>query len=177
MSLAAFRKTEQQDELAQLAKEHLKHDLEPSDREVLLKATKRVTTSATVGTLIGLGLGIYAAIRLKRIRTEMFAAFRAGEKPSYVVFANGRQEPVPDITPLMRPTKFGDIATHFFFGLGGMILGGELGLLLGSWSASRTISRDPGRKARIENAYRLFRVDVLRKEAARLEAGGSALNV
>jgi hypothetical protein len=58
-----------------------------------------------------------------------------------------------------------------------MILGGELGLLFGTWSASRAISKDPARRARIENAYKKFRVDVLRKEAERLERGGSALNV
>jgi L-asparaginase/Glu-tRNA(Gln) amidotransferase subunit D len=91
MSLAAFRKTEPHDDLAKLANEHMKHDLEPSDRDALLKATTRVTTSTTVGTLVGLGLGLYAAIKLRKIRTEMFAAFRAAEKPSYVVFANGRQ--------------------------------------------------------------------------------------
>jgi hypothetical protein len=91
--------------------------------------------------------------------------------------ANNNTEPIPDITPLLRPSKFGDMATYFFFGLGGTILGGELGLLLGTWSASRAINKDPARRARIENAYRLFRVDVLRKEAARLEGGGSALDV
>jgi hypothetical protein len=77
----------------------------------------------------------------------------------------------------MRPTKLGDFATYFFFGLGGIVLGGELGLLFGSWSASRVLSKDPERLARIENAYRLFRADVLKREAARLERGGSALNI
>ncbi|KAI8630683.1 hypothetical protein F5Y19DRAFT_426056 [Xylariaceae sp. FL1651] len=177
MSLAAFRKSEQQDELAKLAEEHLKNDLEPSDREALVKATSRVTTSTTVGTLVGLGLGVYAAIRLRKIRADMFNAFRAAEKPTHVIFSDGRKEPIPDITPLIRPTAYGDWATYFFFGLGGTILGGELGLLLGTWSASRTISQDPVRKARIENAYRLLRVDILRKEAERLERGGFALNM
>ena len=72
----------------------------------------------------------------------------------------------------MRPSRYGDIATYFFFGLGGTVLGGELGLLLGTWSASRALSKDPARLKRIENAYRRFKADYLRREAARLEAGG-----
>ncbi|KAI1809756.1 hypothetical protein GGS20DRAFT_590291 [Poronia punctata] len=177
MSLAAFRSSEQHNDLANLAKEHMKHDLDASDRDALVRATRKATTYTTVGSLIGVGLGLYAAIRLRKVRSEMFAAFRAKEKPSFVVFPNGRQEAIPDITPLMRPTSFGDFATHFFFGLGGLFLGGELGLLSGTWSAARVISEDPARKSRIENAYRLFRIDVLRKEAARLEEGGSLLDV
>ncbi|RWA13322.1 hypothetical protein EKO27_g1775 [Xylaria grammica] len=131
MPLAAFRKSEQHDELTRLANEHLQSDLEPSDREALLKATTRVATATTVGSLIGLGLGLYASIRLGRVRADMFTAFRAGEKPASVVFANGRQEAAPDATPLMRPTKFGDFVTYFFCGLGGTLLGGRARLAYG----------------------------------------------
>lgn len=213
MPLAAFQKSEQHDELTRLANQHIQSDLEPSDRDALRKATKRVATSTVVGSLVGLGLGLYASIRLRRVRTEMFAAFRASEKPSSVLFANGREgkqytmdmarleekrkrarsvrketkskadtrtsttEAVPDITHLMRPTTLGDFATYFFFGLGGTVLGGELGLATGTWSAGRGINQDPARRERIENAYRLLRIDFLRKEAARLESGGSALNI
>ncbi|KAI1330746.1 hypothetical protein F5Y16DRAFT_362557 [Xylariaceae sp. FL0255] len=175
MSLAAFRRSEQHDELGRLAKEHMQNDLEPSDRDVLSKAASRIATPTTIGTLVGLGLGVYAAFRLRKLRGDVFTSFRASERPSHVVFSNGRQEPVPDMTPYLRPTTFGDVATYFFFGLGGTILGGELGLLLGTWSASRTISRDPARKARIEKAYRLFKADVLRKEADQLEKGVAEL--
>ncbi|KAI0392550.1 hypothetical protein F5Y17DRAFT_436093 [Xylariaceae sp. FL0594] len=177
MALAAFRTSDQYNDLTNIANEHMKHDLEPSDRETLLRATRRATTAATVGSLVGLGLGLYSAIRLRKVRTEMFAAFRASEKPSYVVFPNGRQEAVPDITPLMRPTKLGDFATYFFFGLGGVMLGGEVGLFTGTWSASRIISKDPASQRRIESAYRLFRADILKREAALLEKGGPALKI
>ncbi|KAI1354117.1 hypothetical protein F5Y01DRAFT_22689 [Xylaria sp. FL0043] len=175
MSLAAFRRSAHHDELTKLANEHIQTDLEPADREALLKATTRVATATTVGSLVGLGLGLYASIRLRKIRTDMFAALRAGEKPTAVIFANGRQEAVPDITPYMRPTKFGDFATYFFFGLGGTIIGGELGLFSGTWMASRNISKDPARRQRIEKAYRAFKVDVLRKEADQLEKGSTAI--
>ncbi|KAI1196556.1 hypothetical protein F5X97DRAFT_206955 [Nemania serpens] len=177
MSLAIFRRSEQHEDFTKLANKHIQSDLEPSDRELLRKAVKRVATSTTVGSLIGIGLGIYASVRLRKVRTDVFAAFRAAEKPSFVVFSNGRQEAIPDITPLMRPTKLGDIATYFFFGLGGTVIGGELGLLTGTWSASRRLSKDPASRERIEKAYRAMRVDFLRKEAERLESGTSALRI
>ena len=80
-------------------------------------------------------------------------------------------EAIPNITPLLKPTTLGDIATYFFFSAGGLFLGGETGLLTGSASASRTVSRDPESKARIETAFRKFRADVLRKEADDLDGG------
>lgn len=49
-------------------------------------------------------------------------------------------------------------------------MGGELGMVTGSWSARRSITADPERKARIENAFRRYHADVLRKQAQRLEA-------
>ncbi|KAI1630689.1 hypothetical protein F4809DRAFT_635737 [Biscogniauxia mediterranea] len=173
MSFAAFRRSERQEEFNKLAEEHIQRDLEPSDRDALVKASTRLTLPTTVGTIVGLGLGIYAAFRLRRVRAEMFNAFRASEKPTHVIFSDGRKEVVPDITPLLQPSRFGDFATYFFFGLGGTVLGGELGLLLGGWSATRLINKDPSRRQRIENAYRKFRADYLRREADRLEAGAT----
>ena len=85
--------------------------------------------------------------------------------------ADGKIEPVPDLTQYVTPTKLGDWATYFFFGLGGLFLGGETGFLTGSWSAARVITEDPTRKDRIEEAYRRFRIDVLKKEIQRLEVG------
>lgn len=101
----------------------------------------------------------------------MFQAFRAAEKPTHVRFADGREEAIPDITPLLRPTTLGDIATYTFFALGGVFVGGETGLLTGSWSAKRSIGQDPESRKRIENAFMSFRADVLRKEIEQLEKG------
>jgi hypothetical protein len=53
---------------------------------------------------------------------------------------------------------------------------GELGFLLGTWSAARTIASDPARKKRIETAYRKFKADYLRQEAKRLDEGGSVFS-
>lgn len=171
MSLAAFRKSQQHEDLAKLAEEHFQHDLDESDRDVLKKSARTVSVHAAVGSLVGLGLGVYIAYRLRKARLDVFNAFRAVEKPTHVVFAGGRTEPIPNITPLLQPTRWGDFAAYFFFSLGGLFVGGETGLLTGTSGAARSIRRDPGREKKIENAYRRFRVDALRKEADRLENG------
>lgn len=69
----------------------------------------------------------------------------------------------------MRPTTLGDVAAYTFFGFGGLFIGGEIGILTGSASAGRTISRDSGSRERIETAFRRFRADLLRKEADTLD--------
>lgn len=71
----------------------------------------------------------------------MFAAFRASERPTAVKFASGREEAIPDITELLKPTTLGDIATYTFFALGGVFVGGEVGVLTGSWRAKAGIMR------------------------------------
>jgi hypothetical protein len=78
---------------------------------------------------------------------------------------------------LHGPSKFGDWATAFFFGLGGLFLGGETGFLTGSWSAARKVTADPGRQERIENAYRKFRIEVLQKEIEKLQGGHPVFGV
>ena len=125
---------------------------------------------------------------------KFFNAFRAMQKPTHVKFADGREgtntstlprpsfkpslthipppiEAVPDITPLIQPSKIGDIATYTFFSIAGLFLGGETGMLTGAGAAKRAVSRDPAAKERIERAFRAFRVDVLKKEIEMLEGG------
>ncbi|KAB5577994.1 hypothetical protein GE09DRAFT_1214207 [Coniochaeta sp. 2T2.1] len=169
--LAVFRPAPQYDDLSKLAQAHFNHDLSPDDKSTLRAASRKVSNHTVLGSLLGLGLGAYAAVRLRRVRADMFQAFRGAEKPTRVVFADGSSEAVPDLTPFVRPTKWGDWATYFFFGLGGLFLGGETGFMTGSWSAARLITADPVRKDRIEDAYRRFRIDLLRKEVERLEVG------
>ena len=101
----------------------------------------------------------------------MFDAFRAAEKPTHVRFADGREQAIPDLTPMLRPTTVGDVAAYTLFGFGGIFLGGETGLLTGSWSARSTINRDAAVRERVEKAFRSFRADVLRKEIQQLEGG------
>ncbi|GAM42826.1 hypothetical protein TCE0_044r17151 [Talaromyces pinophilus] len=171
-SLAALRK-HRRDELAKLADQHLQHDLRESDRDALKAAATRVSTWTLIGSAVGIGLGFYVAFRLRSARKAMFEAFKAQEKPVRVVFADGRTESIPDITPLLRPSTWGDFATYFFASAGGLFLGGELGLLGGSASASRSITKDPEMKKRVEDAFRKFRADVLRREADELDRADS----
>lgn len=99
----------------------------------------------------------------------MFRTFRTAEKPSAVRFADGREEVLPDLTPLLRPSRAGDVATFGFLGLGGLFVGGELGLLSGSLQARRSINQDGESRERIRNAFLRFQADALRKEAEALE--------
>ncbi|KAL2864385.1 uncharacterized protein BJX67DRAFT_361519 [Aspergillus lucknowensis] len=161
------------DELAQLANHHFHHDLQADDRDALRSAASRVSLWTTVGSAVGMGLGLYAAFRLRSSRKAFFEVFRAQEKPSKIVFADGRTESIPDLTPLLKPTTLGDFATYLFASAGGLFLGGELGFLSGAASGTSSLTKDPERKKRVEDAFRKFRADLLRKEADALDKGRS----
>lgn len=88
-SLAMLRRNSSKD-LSELAEQHLQHDLQQSDRDALKSAASSLSTYATIGSLLGLGLGVALAFRVRKTRTEYFKAFRAIEKPTHVQFANGR---------------------------------------------------------------------------------------
>lgn len=160
--------------------------LSQQDQELLKSAAKKVGTHATIASMAGLGLGVYAAIRLRSMRVAYFKAFRAMEKPVELRFADGRTgkslwvdktrpmadpcaEAIPDISAQLAPSKWGDAATYFFFSVAGLFLGGELGLITGTASATRTITKDPAAKERIEKAFKNYRVDVLKREIKTLE--------
>lgn len=64
--------------------------LQESDRAALQSAAGKLSTFASAGSVLGLGLGLFAASRLRRNRVALFNAFRATEKPTEVRFANGR---------------------------------------------------------------------------------------
>lgn len=88
-----------------------------------------------------------------------------------MMITNPITEVIPDISGIMRPTRLGDAFTYIFCGLGGLFLGGEAGFLTGTWSATRTIHKNPESEKRIETAYRKFKADCLRREAKLLESG------
>ncbi|CAL5869405.1 uncharacterized protein PFLUO_LOCUS3634 [Penicillium psychrofluorescens] len=175
-SVAILRRR-RSDDLAKLADEHLQQDLQAQDRDKLKSAASTISVWTTVGSAVGISLGLFAAIRLRSTRKAFFAAVRAQERPTKVVFADGRTEPIPDLTPLLKPSTLGDVATYFFASLGGLFLGGELGFAAGAASGSRGISADPESKKRIETAFRKFRADVLRKEADSLDQGANVSDV
>jgi hypothetical protein len=102
----------------------------------------------------------------------MFNAFRASERPTHVKFDSGREEAIPYMTELMKQTPLGDVATYLFLSSAGLFIGGEMGILSGSWSAKRMIASDPERRKRIQAAWKGFKADVLKREALELEKGG-----
>eukprot|EP01113_Clastostelium_recurvatum_P007130 TRINITY_DN132_c0_g1_i2.p1 TRINITY_DN132_c0_g1~~TRINITY_DN132_c0_g1_i2.p1 ORF type:complete len:181 (+),score=38.35 TRINITY_DN132_c0_g1_i2:91-633(+) len=161
-------------EFADLAEQHYKHDLTQGDRDTLQSAAAKVGMASTIGSVLGLGVGMILAYRVRSMRTRMFQTFRAAEKPTHVQFEGGRTEAIPDVTPLLRPSLIGDVAAFSFFGLGGAFLFGELGLLGGSALAKRDLTKDAETKRRIENAFKNFRVDALRKQADMIEKGTGA---
>lgn len=89
-SLALLRKNAGK-EISALAEDHLKHDLQPSDRDLLKSAASKIGTHVTIGSAVGLALGAFLAFRIRKTRTQMFNAFRAHEKPTHVKFADGRE--------------------------------------------------------------------------------------
>ena len=167
-SFAMTRKT-MGPELAKLAEEHMKHDLQQSDRDALRKAASTVSTYATVGSLLGLGLGTLLAFRIRSNRSAMFKAFRTAEQPTALKFASGKETPLPDMTAALKPSTLGDVATYMLLGGGGVFFGGETGLLTGSFRARQQIGSDRDGRDRIQRAFRRFQADALRQQAQLLE--------
>lgn len=90
-------------------------------------------------------------------------------------FANGREEAIPDVTPLLKPSTLGTVATYLLFGSGGLFIGGEMGVLSGGFSARNKVGGDVESRRRIDAAFRNFRADVLEKQARDLKSGGGAV--
>jgi hypothetical protein len=86
----ALLRRQRTDDLSKLADQHMQHDLQPEDRDALKSAASTVSLWTTVGSAVGIGLGLYAAVRLRSTRKAFFAAVRAQERPTKVVFADGR---------------------------------------------------------------------------------------
>ncbi|KUI59151.1 hypothetical protein VP1G_06393 [Cytospora mali] len=171
MSLAAFRRHAQHDELAQLAESHFENDLTADDKVVLKEAASTISWQASVGSVAGLGLGCLLAYRVRSLRKSFFNEFKASDLPKQLTFASGKTIDVPDVSSKLAPSPLGDFAAYFLLGMGGLFLGGETGFLTGSSIAARRVRADADRTKRIEDAYRAFKIDALRQEANALEKG------
>lgn len=68
------------------------------------------------------------------------------------------------------------MAAYFFFTAGGLFVGGETGLLAGSLTAGRMVTRDQEARDRIDKAFRNFKAEALRREADKLDGGQSVLD-
>lgn len=85
---APFRNNPNED-LAKLGEEHMQKDLKEEDRELLKRASSKVRTHATVGSILGLGLGIALAYRIRSNRAAVYNALKVASRPTEVVFSNG----------------------------------------------------------------------------------------
>ncbi|KAK0625613.1 hypothetical protein DIS24_g11067 [Lasiodiplodia hormozganensis] len=158
------------DDLADLAEQHMQHDLTAADRDTLNAAAKRFGIHTALGSLAGVALGAALFMRTRSARAKLVTALsKPATRPVEVRFQDGRVEPLPDVGQLLERTPLTDVAASLLFSIGGLFIGGELGTISGAWSARRAISRDAETKERIENAFRRFQADVLRKRAAELE--------
>ena len=96
-SLALFRSNRSKD-LHKLAEEHLEHEfvllkppsnanrvlqhtsLQTKDREILRRAGRKLSTHVGLGSLVGIGLGLYGAYKLRNMRLAYFNAFKVTQK-------------------------------------------------------------------------------------------------
>eukprot|EP00026_Physarum_polycephalum_P018374 Phypoly_transcript_19935.p1 GENE.Phypoly_transcript_19935~~Phypoly_transcript_19935.p1 ORF type:complete len:184 (+),score=23.69 Phypoly_transcript_19935:91-642(+) len=162
---------------AQLAEDHLQHDLNADERAILEKAAGKVSMHVTVGSLVGIGLGLALAFRLRQSAVRIFQTVKRAEKPIAFQYKDGHTEPLPDMDALMRgPSTLSTVLTATLFSVGGLFLGGEIGTMTGLWSAKSTLNHDPVARGRIEKAFRNFQADVLRKQADAIQAGKEELD-
>lgn len=89
MSIFAAFRTSPNEDLAKIGEEHMQKDLKPEDRALLRNAANKVTTHATVGSLLGLGLGIALAYRIRSNQVALYNAMKVVSRPTEVIFANG----------------------------------------------------------------------------------------
>ncbi|GME23983.1 hypothetical protein GTA08_BOTSDO13885 [Neofusicoccum parvum] len=171
-SLAFLRRHTGAD-LADLANQHLQHDLTPSDRATLNRAAQALSTHAALGSLAGLALGALLFARVRGARARALAALRAVETPVALRFKDGRTEPLPDLGRLAAPSPWTDAAAALLFAAGGLFVGGEVGLLTGAGSARRVVGREPEARERIEKAFLRYQADVLRRRAEELEGAAA----
>ena len=67
------------------------YSLQQSDRDTLKSASRRLSIHASIGSIVGLGIGAALAWRFRVYRLKFFDAFRAKQRPTHVRFADGRE--------------------------------------------------------------------------------------
>jgi len=67
------------------------YSLNRDDRKTLERAASKLSTHITIGSLIGLGVGVALAWQIRSNRVKFFNAFKAMQRPTHVKFADGRE--------------------------------------------------------------------------------------
>lgn len=92
--LAALRPPAQhQQDPATLARSHFQNDLTQEDRDTLRSAASTAQWSATLGSLVGIGIGCLFAYRVRALRRHWFHEVRVTmgtDRPARLVFASGK---------------------------------------------------------------------------------------
>ncbi|KAL8791608.1 MAG: hypothetical protein Q9195_005813 [Heterodermia aff. obscurata] len=156
-------------DLKLLTEQRYQRDLSDSDREVLENAARKLRTYVTAGKILGLGLGLFSAFRIRRSKMQKYTAFHTQEKPLHVVFADGRIEAASGLSTVSKPSKFGHVATYTLLGLCGCAIGRDAGGFLGHMSNRKSLNQDPNLKVRVEELHQQLRAEILRKEADALD--------
>jgi len=99
-------------------------------------------------------------------------ALGAFDRPSHMVFPNGRVGAVPELSPLIRPAGRSDYLTCTIFPISGILFGGIIGSFTGVSSPSRTLTKDPESERRMGRAFSEFAAEEHRKEADGWERWG-----
>jgi len=90
-SMFAIFRTHPDKELSEISDRHMKKDLTQADRDRLKSAANKVSNHTLLGSLLGLGLGLVAATRIRANRLRLYEAFRLSgiTRPTEVIFENG----------------------------------------------------------------------------------------
>ena len=78
--------------------EHLARTLSEDDRNAIRKAVSTTAIYSNVAPYLGIAVGLLGAHRLRANKIAMLRAFRTQERPTHVVFANGRTGMLPQRT-------------------------------------------------------------------------------
>ncbi|PYH88048.1 hypothetical protein BO71DRAFT_339714 [Aspergillus ellipticus CBS 707.79] len=156
-------------ELVRLADDPLQRTLRLQDRDALRDAARSILAGNVAGTLIGSGLGVWSAFRLRRARRAFARVFRVHDRPSHLFFRSGHIEDIPDVTPLLKSHILGDIAACIFGTAGGFFIGSQIGFYLGTSNAGSILTRDIEGGKRIAKASMKSRAAELREEADMLD--------
>jgi len=144
---------------------HYEHDLSPEDRSKLQIAASSRKTHVNIACLIGVNLGFLFAYRIRANRNAVLTALGAFDRPSHVVFPNGRVGTVPELRPLLRPAGRSDYLIFTIFPISGFLFGGITGMFTYVSSSSRMLTKDPESERRIGRAFSEFAAETHRKQA------------